>query len=49
MPLGDGDAKDGSLCIGLVASRFTGRPIQKCMDMITPEAVAAHVLDYLEY
>ena len=48
-PLGDGDDKDRSLCLRTVPSRMTGRPIQKCMDMIEPEAVAALVMQYLEH
>ncbi len=48
-PLGDGDAKDSSLCSHLVSSRLTGRPLQKCMDMITPERIAALVREYLEW
>ena len=47
--LNDGDKKDESLCLHLVPSRLTGRQIQRCMDMITPEAVAGFVRDYLEY
>lgn len=48
-PLGDGDAKDKSLCIYRVKSAISGKVIQKCMDMIYPEQIALLVRQYLEY
>lgn len=48
-PLGDGDEKDRNLCYWRVKSSVTGRPLQKCMDMIFPEQIVLLVRQYLEY
>jgi ADP-heptose:LPS heptosyltransferase len=44
VPAGDGDAKDGSLCVLPV---LTDPPAGTCMARITPEAVAEAVLSFL--
>ena len=48
VPLGDGDAKDQSLC-RLPVNLDSGRVLPRCLDMITAEAVIQAIERYLEY
>jgi hypothetical protein len=47
-PLGDGDEKDGSLCLRPVTLR-SGRKLPQCLDMISAADVIRAVENYLRF